>query len=294
MFLRFALVLLAACSMRRAPAHPTERALFRDLERQVTIAAATGWGIDRTRVEGMLETTLDSTCRVHPLARRALARWLDDQIAEHGGDVELAWRERGKNLSKVDDLLVLTRVRLVLRRAEESAHECPFWIEPEDTYRGRQISEHRFQVSLGGGGKAIAIQQGKDADVSAGGAGRLLLGRMLGNGDGVYVGLEIGGSAGFPKDAMGNRGNLEIAADVSRRWSIARRSSTRTSSSRAAGSAAPPSATGTSTITASTSAPRSARARCGRASCFRARRSGSLTSASGAMRTSPCSRSGHV
>lgn len=214
MFLRFALVLLAACSMRRPPAHPTERALFRDLERQVTIAAATGWGIDRVEVEGMLETTLESTCRVHPLARRALARWLDDQIVQHGGDVELAWRERGKDLAKVDDLLVLTRVRLVLRRAEESAHECPFWLEPEDTYRGRQISEHRFQVSLGGGGKAIAIQQGKDADVSAGGAGRLLLGRMLGNGDGVYVGLEIGGSAGFPKDAMGNRGNLEIAADV--------------------------------------------------------------------------------
>lgn len=211
---RIALVLLASCSMRRPPDHPTERVLFRDLERQVTIAAATGWGIDRVEVEDMLETTLESTCRVHPLVRRALATWLDDQIAQHGGDVELAWRERGKDLKKVDDLLVLTRVRLVLRRAEASASECPFWIEPDDNYRGRQISVSRFQFSLGGGGKAIAIRQGEDVDVSAGGAGRLLFGRMFRNGDGLYVGLEVGGSAAFPKDDMGNRGRLEIAADL--------------------------------------------------------------------------------
>jgi hypothetical protein len=37
---------------------------------------------------------------------------------------------------------------------------------------------------------------------------------MFRNGDGLYVGLEIGGSAEFPKDDMGNRGQLELAADV--------------------------------------------------------------------------------
>ncbi len=200
--------------MRRAPEHPVERALFRDLERQVTIAATTGWGIDRVELEDMLETTLDSLCRVHPLARRALATWLDDQIADHGGDVEIAWRERGKDLKKVDDLLVLTRVRKLLRRAEDSAHECPFWVEPEDSFRGRQISERRFQLTIGGGGKGIVIQEGKEVDVSAGGAGRLLFGRMLANGDGIYAGLEIGASAAFPKDDLGQRTALQLAADV--------------------------------------------------------------------------------
>jgi len=210
----FLLASLAACSQRRPPEHPTERALFRDLERQVTIAAATGWGIDRLEVENMLETTLDSTCRVHPLARRSLATWLDDQIAHRGGDVELAWRENGKRLDKLGDLLVMTRVRALLRRAEDSAHECPFWIEPEDGYRGRQISERKFQFSIGGGGKGIVIQQGTDTDISAGGAGRVLFGRMLANGDGIYAGLEFGGSAAFPKDDLGTRGALEIAADL--------------------------------------------------------------------------------
>lgn len=209
-----AAALLASCSQRRPPEHPTERALFRDLERQVTIAAATGWGVDRIELENMLETTLDSTCRVHPLARRSLKTWLDDQIAQQGGPVEEAWRERGKDLKKVDDLLVLTRVRLLLVRAEESSHECPFWIEPDDSYLGRQFSVRRFQLSIGGGGKGIVIQQGNDADISAGGAGRLLFGRMLANGDGIYAGLEVGGSAAFPKDDLGNRTALQLAADV--------------------------------------------------------------------------------
>jgi hypothetical protein len=208
--------LFAACGQRRAPVQPTERVLFRDLERQVTVAAAKGWGIDRIEIEEMLETTLDSTCRVDPLVRRALATWIDDQIAQRGGPVEEAWRERGKDLKKVDDLLVLTRVKALLARAEEVAHECPFWVEPSDDYRGRQISERRFQISFGGGGKGILISQnnGEDVDASAGGAGRLLLGRMFAGGHGLYAGLEIGGSAAFPKDDLGMRTALQLAADV--------------------------------------------------------------------------------
>jgi hypothetical protein len=207
-------LLLIACTRHPAPEHPTEHALFRDLERQVTVAAATGWGIDRLEVENMLETTLDSTCRVDPLARRALATWLDAEIDRLGGPVEVAWRERGRKLKKVDHLLVLSRVRMLLARAEAATSECPFWVDVDDDYKGRQVSEHRFQISFGGGGKGIVVTQGDQVDVSAGGAGRLLVGRMLHDGHGIYLGLEVGGSAGFPKDDLGNRANLELAADV--------------------------------------------------------------------------------
>ena len=51
-------------------------------------------------------------------------------------------------------------------------------------------------------------------DVSAGGSGRLLIGRMLGNGDGIYAGLDIGGSAQIPKDETGERTSLELGIDV--------------------------------------------------------------------------------
>lgn len=208
-----AITLAAACSRRPAPRDPSERALFRDLERQVTVTAATGWGIDRMELDGMLETALDSVCRVDPLARRALARWLEAELARLGGPVEVAWRKRGKELSRVRDLLVVTRIQKLLARAEELAHECPFWIEPEPVFSGRQISEGRFQITFGGGGKGIALAQGDEIDFSAGGAGRLLVGRMLHDGHGIYAGIEIGGSAAFPKDEMGTRSSIELAAD---------------------------------------------------------------------------------
>ena len=209
------LLALCACGRRRAPVEPSERALFRDLERQVTVnTTTTGWKIDRLEVDSMLETALDSTCRVDPLSRRTLLAWLDGEIARLGGPVDAAWKRRGKKLRRVDDLLTVTRVRSLLVRAEEMAIDCPFWIEPERPFRGRQISEGKFQLTFGGGGKGIIVKQGDRIDVSAGGAGRLLLGRMFRDGHGVYAGLEVGGSATFPKDDMGTRSSLELAADV--------------------------------------------------------------------------------
>ncbi len=204
----------AACSRTPAPNEPTERALFRDLERQVTVAAATGWGIDRLEVEGMLDTALDSVCRVDVLGRRGLSEWLDAEIGRKGGPVDKAWRARGKKLSNVGDLLVLHRVKLLLARADALSLDCPFWLEPELPFEGRQISESTWQLTFGGGGKASAVQQGSEQDLSFGGAGRLLIGRMFKDGDGLYAGLELGASAQFPKDAMGERTSLQIGADL--------------------------------------------------------------------------------
>jgi hypothetical protein len=63
-----------------------------------------------------------------------------------------------------------------------------------------------------GGGKGILVAQSDNVD-SAGGAGRLLFGRMVTDGHGLYLGLEAGGSAAFPKDEMGTRSSIELAAD---------------------------------------------------------------------------------
>jgi hypothetical protein len=207
-------VALAACSRTPAPVEPTERALYRDLERQVTVAAATGWGVDKLEVEGMLETALDSVCRVDQLGRRGLRDWLDNEISRRGGPVEDAWRKQGKQLSRVSELLVIHRVRLLLARADELSLECPFWIEPQNPFTGRQISEHTWQLVLGGGGQAGAFTQGNHQDLSAGGAGRLLIGRTLSNGDGLYIGAQVGASAQFPKDAMGMRTSFEVGIDL--------------------------------------------------------------------------------
>lgn len=205
---------LCACARLPAPDEPSARALFRDLEREVTVAAATGWGVDRLEVETTLPSALDSSCRVDPVARRLLRGWLDERIAALGGPVEVAYRARGKDLDAVDDLLVVSRVRLVLARAEEAAADCPFWLEPEHPFRGRQISQERWQLTFGGGGKAIIIHQGDRLDGSFGGAGRLLFGRTFGDGKGVYAGAELGANATFPKDPTGMRTQLAIGADL--------------------------------------------------------------------------------
>jgi len=207
-------LLLAACAQRPAPTLPNERALFRDLERHVTVAAATGWGVDRYEIDEMMSSVLDSTCRVDALDRQGLLRWLDAEIRRLGGPVDEVWRRRGKDLAKVSDLLVLTRIRMVLARADELALDCPFWIEPERPFRGRQISEHRWQLSLGGGGKGMLIQEGDRFDLSFGGAGRLLFGRTFHRGDAVYLGAELGASAAFPKDETGERSSLQVGADL--------------------------------------------------------------------------------
>jgi hypothetical protein len=207
-------ILLVACSRTPTPRDPTERALYRDLERQVTVAAATGWGVDRLEVDGLLDTALDSVCRVDALGRRSLREWLDAETTRLGGPVEEAWRKRGKKLSKVSDLLVLHRVRLLLDRADELSTDCPFWIEPENPFSGRQISEHRWQLSFGGGGTASALLKGDIQDVSAGGSGRLLIGRMFRNGNGLYIGADVGGSAQIPKDETGERTSLELGVDL--------------------------------------------------------------------------------
>ncbi len=208
-----ALALSACARPRPGPRDPTTQALFRDLERHVTVAATTGWGADKLEIEAMLESTLDSVCRVDPLARRSLAGWLEAEIGRLGGPVERAWRERGKDLSEVDDLLVLTRVQKLLARAEEVAVDCPFWLEPAYPFRGRQISERRFMLTFGGGGKGTVVMQGDRVDLNAGGAGRLLFGRALADGHALFAGAEVGASASFPKTDTGERGALVIGAD---------------------------------------------------------------------------------
>jgi hypothetical protein len=213
---RFVVVVVVAVAACRTPAptQQTERALFRDLERLVTVAETPGWGSDRVEVDKIMNPALDSVCRVGLLERRALATWIDAEISRKGGPVEAAYLRRGKRLKAVDDLLVLTRVKLVLARAEEMSLDCPFWLEPEHPFRGRQISEAAFVISLGGGGKGHIISQGTRQDLGFGGAARILFGRNFEHGNGLFVGAELNASGSFPRDEMGERTKLQVGADL--------------------------------------------------------------------------------
>jgi len=209
-----AAALVAGCA-RTLPADRSEASLYRDIERLVTLSEAAGWNIDRLEVDDLLAETLDSVCRVDRAHRQALLAWIDTAIARAGGPVEDAWRQHGKDLGAVDDLVTLTRIRSTLDHAMTAADaDCPFWLEPERPFRGRQISDDHWELVASSGGKLILVHQGGRNDINAGGAGRLLVGRTFGSRGALYVGGEIGAAASFPKDAQGTRQALVFGFDV--------------------------------------------------------------------------------
>jgi hypothetical protein len=208
------LALAPGCARTVPPARPAA-ALYRDLERLVSLSATAGWKIDRVEVEALLPDALLSVCRVEPAQREALMAWLDQQIAARGGPVEAAWAHRGKDLDRVAGLLQLTRIRMTLARAVAAAPaDCPFWLEPDPRFAGRQIEDDRWQLALGGGGKAILVSQGGRQDIYFGGAGRVLFGRAVGSRWSLLGGVEVGASASFPRDDDGGRSNLVLGVDV--------------------------------------------------------------------------------
>jgi hypothetical protein len=203
-----------ACARHLPPERPAA-ALYRDLERVVTLAEATGWHIDRIEVEKLQSEALQSTCRVPQAGRERLLAWIDREIARAGGPAERAYRERGRDTDRIEDLLTLTRIRLVLVGAVASAAaDCPFWIQPDPEFAGRQISDDRWTLHASGGGKLMVARTAGENDLRFGGAGRLLLGHTFGSRSGVYSGLELGGRGSFPRNEEGERAGLVLGLDM--------------------------------------------------------------------------------
>jgi hypothetical protein len=197
------------------PPDPTAAILHRDLERLVEIAGAEGWTIDRVEIEETLPSALMSVCQTTPEVRTQLLTWLDTQIAARGGSPREAYEAAGRDLDAIDTLLSLSRIHQLLSRSIESADtDCPFWLHPRDGFAGRQILDDRWLLSVGGGGKGIFVRQSGFMDLNFGGAGRALVGRAFGRHATLLTGLEIGGSAAFPKNQDGERGEVQIAADL--------------------------------------------------------------------------------
>jgi hypothetical protein len=211
-------LIAAALAVGCAGARPEPRAqaaLYRDLERMVSISAAGGWYIDRYEIDDLMPEALQSVCKVPVAERRALLAWVDAEIMDAGGPVEVAYRERGNKLSEVKRLLELSRIKRVLARAVVlAADDCPFWIEPTERFAGRQLLDDRWVLSFGGGGKGIVVISDDAVDLSAGGAGRILIGRAFGPRWMISSGFEIGALASFPKREDGERANLVLGADV--------------------------------------------------------------------------------
>ncbi|WP_437309169.1 hypothetical protein [Sorangium sp. So ce388] len=178
--------------------------LLVDLEKMIEVQQSLGWTIDRYELDEIMSPALMSVCSATPETRAAALASLDREIVELGGPVEEAFQRRGGDLGEVEDLLFATRVRALLdeamRRAGDTrgaSTECPFWLRPSPSFRGRETDAYRSTLNVEGGG--IAVLEGAAGRVlpGAGGSGRLLLGHGLDEHWTFLAGGEFGGTAQF-------------------------------------------------------------------------------------------------
>lgn len=199
--------LVSACAATLPPDR-VERALYIDMLTMVRSQARTEWTVDRLALDNIGPGLAWSGCQVSPDKRESLLGWIDAQIALEetrlGGDAETAWRRHGKDLSAIDDLLELQRVRLALSGVHErAATDCPFWLEGDPEFIGLQGDAHRFVMVVESRGQlALNIRGGADgsARFSGGGAGRVLLGGGLSDRATLMTGFEVGGGGRFGAD----------------------------------------------------------------------------------------------
>jgi hypothetical protein len=193
------------------PREPVSRALVRDVERVVDVRGGVGWFVDESEIQAVLPDVMKSYCQVPAGDREAALVWLDRDIAELGGpDVVAAWQARGKDLGKVDALLLATRTRLLLGRADEWAKQgrCPFWLEPTARFAGVHTQDHRFIATIEGGGRVTQEIALGNLRFGGGGSGRILAGYGFAEGWGLTSGFELGGGARFTNLQLGTQSEL--------------------------------------------------------------------------------------
>jgi hypothetical protein len=207
------------------PEAPAERALVRDVARAVDLRSEIGWLVDDHELHTAVPEAMKSVCQVRPEDRQAALAWLDRRIDVEGGDVVSRWRATGKRLGRVEQLLLLSRVRLVLRTAEDWAQRgrCPFWLEPSPVFAGVHVQGRRFIFTVEGGGRFIQEFALGTTKYGGGGAGRLLVGYGLGEAWALSAGLEFGGSARFTNLRLGEQSEFPelvglAAAPIVLRW----------------------------------------------------------------------------
>jgi hypothetical protein len=197
---------VAACAPV-LPQQPVERALVRDVARVVDVRQTVGWLVDDVEVEAVLPDALKSACHVDDAHRMAALAWLDGEIARLGGSPAELWRQSGKDMKKVEDLLFTTRTRLVLARADDwvRAGKCPFWIEPDPNFDGFHVLARRWILGAEAGGRVTAGAEKGIVGYGAGGAGRILGGYGVTERTSLFLGIEAGGGARFTTVPIGEK-----------------------------------------------------------------------------------------
>jgi hypothetical protein len=181
-------------------------ALVEDTHRIIVAFELDEWFDDDEEYRAVMPVLLESVCRVKPAIRKAALEHLQ---AMQGPAPERLFDVAGGQLTaEVKDALSLRRQYVALRRAvSEAGDRCPFWVLPEDDFRGRQTTSNQFVLNFEGGGVGQLRVVDHEPSVGGGGNGRLLFGYGLGQHWSFAAGPEAGGSALLERT---DRGRLTI------------------------------------------------------------------------------------
>lgn len=181
---------------RAEPLGEDARGLLADVERIVSVEQSLGWFVDRRAYEEVLPALLQSVCRAPPSARLE-ARAELERRSRQAGSSRVLFARAGRELdSATKEALFLERQLGALAHALERApHDCPFFVEPEPDFIGRQTDRNRFTLSLETGGMLQLRRTEGDWTFGGGGTARLLPGWGFGGVVTVLAGAEFGGGA---------------------------------------------------------------------------------------------------
>ena len=171
-----------------------------DIDRIVTTEEATGWSVDRAEYDYMHSWVLQSVCRATPAARELLSDRLASERAVAGNAKELYLAAGKKMTPEATHALHLERMHTVLIRA--LADECPFWLEPQKGFDGRQVDRNRVTLTAETGGLFATRYASERVGIGFGPSVKLLVGLGFDHVT-ILAGAELSGGAMLRQDEPG-------------------------------------------------------------------------------------------
>lgn len=198
--------------------------LLIDVERIVGAEESSGWFNDRDALEALEPALLQSVCRATPEARLEARERLDAAARSAGNPRELFSRA-GRKLDDAAEtaLTAERRLRALEHTMARADTECPFFVDPDPAFQGRQTDRNRFTLNLETGGMLQLRQHAGRWTYGGGGAGRLLGAYGFGGRFTLLAGPEFGGGAMLESGESGKSAfviNYFPAVPVVARWHV--------------------------------------------------------------------------
>lgn len=201
---------LVACATP-APDNRHERALYLDVSRIVETRETVEWFVDDREVEAVASGAMRSTCRVDPGLQLRVMEWTEQRIADLGGPARIQFRDQGRPLGELGEVLTLERTLMTLRYAYEHDAQCPFWLEREPFFTGVHNDDGHFVLLLESSGSGAMLIQEDRISLGGGGSGRLLTAFGVSEYLTIGMGAEIGGNGTISEEKSGEQ---DVAATV--------------------------------------------------------------------------------